>query len=390
MDRKLAEPHRRDGTAVGAGQPRAARATAAAHPAAARLLALQRQAGNRATSGLLAEVRERQGTTAPPGVVQRDGPSFDLEQATPEQQAELERRGIHLPGASAAGSDPRRHGDYIDNRVTAVGYGIFLGGYLVYCDGLPVPVFVPEEEVAFGQAAADTPDTAIYPTRAEAVGATPYGPPAPGRGPAVAFYRGAGGAVVAPTVLSAATTPRFVECALRARRELADQVQRELVVLAVTLVAGMALRALLDRVARIGGGDPEPPPRLDFATSGEEFGVRMAQEMQQAGYRGNPFREFMRRLNALPRRLPPQEAAEAIRVATPRFNSRMGTMPPVQVGDVLVVPSRAPIPNAPVMGVRADGTVIMGSVPRIEIVHTPAGVPAIPFQVRLHGDITWE
>jgi hypothetical protein len=31
----------------------------------------------------------------------------------------------------------------------------------------------------------------------------------------------------------------------------------------------------------------------------------------------------------------------------------MGTMPPVQKGDVLVVPFRAPILNAPVMGSKA-------------------------------------
>ncbi|MFJ5548707.1 hypothetical protein [Streptomyces sp. NPDC093225] len=357
----------------------------------ARLLALQRLVGNQATAQLLTQARE-QPVQALPGVLQRDESSFELEQVTPTEQAVLERRGIRLPVASAAASDPRRHGDYIDNRVTAVGYGIYLGGYLVYCEGLPLPLFVSESDVNLGLAAADTPDNAVYPSRDEAAAAVPYGPPAPGHGLAVTFYRGAGGAVVAPTVLSPATTPQIVECALRARRELAEQVQHDLAVLAIGLVAGMALRALLNRVARIGGGDPEPLTSPVLAETGEEFGARLAREMSEAGFRGNPFREFMRRLNALPRKLPPQEAAIAIRTATRQVsNGTMGTMNPLQVGDVLVVPSRAPIPNAPVMGIRADGSVIIGRVPRIEIVTTtPQGAPLFPPQTRLHGDITWE
>ncbi|MEV4051969.1 hypothetical protein AB0J55_12375 [Amycolatopsis sp. NPDC049688] len=244
----------------------------------------------------------------------------------------------------------------------------------------------------FGAAAANASDSAIYPDRIEAMRAIPAGPPAPGQGSPVAFYHGAGGAVVAPTTFSPATTPRFAECALRARRELAEQVQHELAVLAVTLVAGLALRALLNRVARIGGGDPVPPRPPVLAESGEAFGARMAREMSAGGFRGNPYREFIRRMNALPRRLPPQEAADAIRVATREFTGgTQGTMPPVQIGDTLVVPSRAPIPNAPVMGIRADGTVVMGRAPRIEIVtRTPEGAPLLPPQAKIHGDITWE
>jgi hypothetical protein len=366
-------------------EDRVARRTTAVTPqpssGAARLLALQRTVGNRATSGLVTAAS-----------VQRDEVAVDLEQVTPAQQAELASRGIRLPGASAAAVDPRRNGDYVDLRVNAVGFGIYLGGYLVYCDGLPLPVFVPDSDVDFGLTVVDTPDAAVYPDRTEAARATPFGPPAPGHGPPVAFYRGAGGGLVAPTTFSPATTPRFAECALRARRELAEQVQHDLVVLAISLVAGMALNALLNRIARIGGGDPVPPRPPVLAESGEVFGARMAREMSAAGFRGNPYREFMQRMNALTRRLPPQEAADAIRVATREFtNGTQGTMPPVQIGDTLVVPSRAPIPNAPVMGVKADGTVIMGRAPRIEIVtHGPAGDLLFPPQVKIHGDIMWQ
>jgi hypothetical protein len=124
--------------------------------------------------------------------------------------------------------------------------------------------------------------------------------------------------------------------------------------------------------------------------TGAAFGEAMVDGMRKAGFKGNPFREFMARLNAAPVRLPPQEAAEAIRVATPKWDSQLGTMPTVQQGDILVVPSRAPIPNAPVMGIRPDGTVIMGRAPGLELVKDANGVPVFPPASRIIGDISWE
>lgn len=358
------------------------------------VLELQRTVGNRAVADLLTR---RQGPVRPfdqptvtdpagdPIFVARQPVEVDLEVPPPSERDALRQQGIELPRVSAASADPRAHSDYVDRRVTAVGFGIYLGGYLLYCDGLPLPVFVPESHVDFGMTIVNTPDPSIHADRDEAVAATPFGPPAPGQGNPVTFYRGAGGALITPTTLSPGTTPRFTETALRARAELVVQVQHELAVLAITIVGGLALRAILNRLARVGGQGSEPPPRPRLRLSGNDFGARMAQEMQAQGFRGNEFREFMRRLNALPQRLPPEEAAKAIEVATRNFSSgTRGTMPPVQVGNVLVVPSRAPIPNAPVMGIQANGTIIMGRAPRIEI------VPMNPPQARIVGDITWE
>lgn len=323
------------------------------------------------------------GRGASRAVVQTDTDGVELEQVAPAERERLCRQGIQLPEASAAAVDPRHRDDYIDNRTSAVGFSIYLGGYLVYCDGLPLPLFLPDSHVAFGLANVRTPDATIYPTRAEAVAALPLGPPAPA--PSVTYYSGAGGAVIAPTLFSPATTPQFIECALRARRVVAQQVQHE----AIALVGGMAVRALVSRIARRGGGSMKPPVVTE---SDEAFGARMAREMSEAGFRENPHRVFMRRMNSLPRRLPPQEAAEAIRVATRQFtNGTQATMPPVQIGDILVVPSRASIPNAPVMGIRADGTVMMGRASQIEVVtHTAEGAPLFPPQARIHGQITWE
>jgi uncharacterized protein DUF4157 len=126
--------------------------------------------------------------------------------------------------------------------------------------------------------------------------------------------------------------------------------------------------------------------------SGGDIGTQMAQEMKEAGFKGNPFREFQRRLNAMSPRPSPEASAEAISSATREFTGgTMGVAPAIRQGDILVVPSRAPIPNAPVMGIKSDGTVIMGRAAKIEIVTTtPEGKPMFPPQTRIVGDITWE
>ncbi|MFO0606347.1 MAG: DUF4157 domain-containing protein [Polyangiales bacterium] len=316
--------------------------------------------------------------------LQRQEVSVDLEVPTPAQREENRRLGIDLPRVSAVAADPRGHSDYIENRFNAVGFGIYLGGYAIYVSGLELPVLVPEAWFNFSLTNATPADLAIFPGRAEALAAVPIGPPAPGRGMPYTYFRGVGG-LVAPTVFSPATTPRIIATALDARRRLAASVQRDLIILALSMVGARVLMRFLRWVGgRISAPRALPPP------SGAALGRAMAQEMRAAGFRGNPFREFMRRINLRTQRLSQQETAEAIRVATAEFNPTMGTMPPVQQGGILVVPSRAPIPNAPVMGIRPDGTVMMGRVPRIDIVRDASGVPVFPPQARLEGTITWE
>jgi hypothetical protein len=129
----------------------------------------------------------------------------------------------------------------------------------------------------------------------------------------------------------------------------------------------------------------KPVPAL-AEVEGAAFGKQMAQEMKAAGYKGNEFREFGRRLNALSPRLSQQEAAKAIVTGLREWAPKtMGTMPPVWEGDVLVVPSRAPIPNAPIMGIKSDGTVYMGRVEELVRVTDPP-----PGHAVLKGKVTWE
>jgi hypothetical protein len=55
--------------------------------------------------------------------------------------------------------------------MTAVGFGIYLGGYLVYREGLPVPAFVPDAYVDLVGRRAHLDDPSIYPEYAEAASA---------------------------------------------------------------------------------------------------------------------------------------------------------------------------------------------------------------------------
>ncbi|MGQ5640498.1 MULTISPECIES: eCIS core domain-containing protein [unclassified Streptomyces] len=176
---------------------------------------------------------------------------IDVEAVTAQEAVSLQQRGIRLPSASGAAADPKlSHPDYVDRRVEAVGYGIYEGGYLLYCTGLPLPILVPESYVSFASVPRAPVDPAIHPNREAAVQSIPIGPPKAGQPLPYAYYRAAGGLVV-PTHFSPITTPRTVETALQARRQLADEVQRELVILALELVGGALIAALAGRLARI-------------------------------------------------------------------------------------------------------------------------------------------
>ncbi len=190
----------------------------------------------------------------------------DFETPTPQQAVGFRQRGIQLPRSSQGLADPRAHRDFIDLRVTAVGFGITEGGWVLFCEGLPLPVLVPEAQVDLGLTRAQPLNASIYPDRdaaladlaAEALGAT-HG--------SYAYYRGAGGALVAPTVFSPATTPRIARTMLSVRKDLSETVQRELKVMLLSLAGTKVLQGVFSRVVRV-GAEPESGPRLQQKASG--------------------------------------------------------------------------------------------------------------------------
>ncbi|BCF95166.1 hypothetical protein [Paraburkholderia largidicola] len=85
-------------------------------------------------------------------------------------------------------SSPRNDAQYIDRVVTAVGFGIYLGGYHVFCEGVDVPVFVPEQMVDFAIGVVAEASNEIFNTIDEAKSAAASNP----RQPSIAYFRGAG------------------------------------------------------------------------------------------------------------------------------------------------------------------------------------------------------
>jgi hypothetical protein len=142
--------------------------------------------------------------------------------------------------------------------VTAVGFGITAGGYLLYCEGLALPVLVPESHVDLGLLSAQPLSPSIYPDRDSALEDMAESASRPG-GASYAWYRGAGGKLIVPTLFSPATTPRIAATMLEVRKHLGETVERELKVLLVNLTGARLLQGVFSRVVRV-SSEPAPPP----------------------------------------------------------------------------------------------------------------------------------
>lgn len=207
----------------------------------------------------------------------------DFEAPTPQRAEELRRSRVELPRVSQELADPRAHGDFVDLRVTAVGFGLTAGGYILFCEGLPLPVLVPESHVDLGLTNAEPLNSSIYPDRDTALADVAR---APGTGHSgYAYYRGAGGALIVPTLFSPAATPRIARTMIEVRQHLGETVQRELKVLLVSLTGTRVLQGVFSRVVSVsaeptlrpfprneepGGGVPtlqQPVPRSATRTT---------------------------------------------------------------------------------------------------------------------------
>jgi hypothetical protein len=139
-----------------------------------------------------------------------------------------------LPGASGASdqidleidpdtgefvyTNPRSNSKYIDKIFTAVAFGLFPSGYYVFCEGMELPIHVPESMVDFELGSADAESNTIYDTFEKAKAAANDSAAAR----RVAYFWGAGGAVISPTIIGAGTTPELYSTII-AVRALFDQ-----------------------------------------------------------------------------------------------------------------------------------------------------------------------
>ncbi|EPX58318.1 hypothetical protein D187_004074 [Cystobacter fuscus DSM 2262] len=152
--------------------------------------------------------------------------------------------------------------------MTAVGFGLTVGGYLLYCEGLPLPVLVPDSHVDLGLTSTEPLNPSIYPDRDTAL--TDMAASASKSGQArYAYYRGAGGALIVPTLFSPATTPRIARLMLEVREHLGETVQRELKVMLLTLTGTRVLQGAFSRVVRMASGPALRPTARKEVLEGE-------------------------------------------------------------------------------------------------------------------------
>jgi hypothetical protein len=106
--------------------------------------------------------------------------------------------------------------NYIDNRYEALGVAADYSGYVLYCSGIDLPIYLPSSYVNLSLNEACLPSGMQYANREEALGAL-------GKDAATsyAYYQAAGG-LIAPTVFSPATTPRIAQDIIEWFKHLRD------------------------------------------------------------------------------------------------------------------------------------------------------------------------
>ena len=168
--------------------------------------------------------------------------------------------GYHEIDIDVVTNDPRTHPVYIDKVCQTVGYGIYVGGFLVFVpQGIsPYPFLVPENMVFFGAATkSESVSDKIFDSHVEAQKAA--GGTQPMR---VAYFWGAGGRVVCPTDFTIDTTPTIVNTASYVVDKLVKEVQEELVPMAISITGGMVGGAISARLMRAREVEPGSLPRV--------------------------------------------------------------------------------------------------------------------------------
>jgi hypothetical protein len=154
---------------------------------------------------------------------------------------------------------PQNDADYVDKKMSGIGYHIYLGGFQIIIDGMKTPIDVPYALVDLNLTSAAPVDTKVYDTIEQANEAVKRAPKKAGGPSLFAYYRGAGGAVIAPTIFSPATTPRVIATYYEARALYADYVQKAMVGLAISMIGGKIIRVIVGRLYRAFTGNPKPP-----------------------------------------------------------------------------------------------------------------------------------
>ena len=154
------------------------------------------------------------------------------------------------PDGTPVHTPPNDRADYIDIRMEAIGYNIYLGGCQVYVSGMVSPIFVSNDFLKLDVDKAAAVDGSVHDTLERATDAIKRAPAMGAGVTPFAFYRGAGGAVIAPTIFSPATTPRIIATYYEARRLYSEYVVNTLTGTAIGIAGGIVTRMIIGRLYR--------------------------------------------------------------------------------------------------------------------------------------------
>lgn len=198
---------------------------------------------------LEAVAQTRQGTAkeAPPRA------TVGFRAASAEEQANLAKWGIRLPTVGAKASDPRTENAYVDKRVTAVKYGIYQGGYVLYVEGQEQPLLVPEQLVRFGGGPVKSVSSVVHGDYDSALAAVRADGGAGKTTPYAYYYAPGGGRVILPTTLTPATAPATVALIKDAVLQLVRHVDQQLTVVAINVAGAGVARVVVPAAGWLGG-----------------------------------------------------------------------------------------------------------------------------------------
>jgi hypothetical protein len=159
---------------------------------------------------------------------------------------------------------PTDHPKWIDRSIIAVAYMIWRNGYTIYLEGMQVGeqypgIHIPESHVDFTVEKANPINTIIYDSRTEALAAVAVAPKTDGP-PRFAFYWGAGGRVVVPTLICPGSAPRTTEIMWGAIKMYAEYVEGEVTGIAKGMVIFKGLGIAYGKAIRAGSGGKTPLP----------------------------------------------------------------------------------------------------------------------------------
>jgi hypothetical protein len=164
--------------------------------------------------------------------------------------------GIDLPkvDANSPSVDVRSSADYVESNVSKLGFGIYEPGYHLWIGQDERHLTIPWNDVDLLSDKYFIADNTVYETESAARNVLrnrPYG---------VAFYRGRYG-LKYPTKFCKASTPAFVQLALKAQADYRRAVQQELASLAAGMVLGKILGYAYSKAQSAFRG---PVPRRSF------------------------------------------------------------------------------------------------------------------------------